>query len=74
VQGVLSTKDALGPVTGGMVLSTLIVYLAIYAFLTVAYVTTLFFMARKAGKGDKFDPQKEVIVGGERHTAIKAAD
>ena len=48
VQGVLKTQDALGPVTGGMVLSTLLVYLGIYAFLTVAYITTLFYMARKA--------------------------
>ena len=74
VQGVLSTKDALGPVSGGMVLSTLIAYLAVYAFLTVAYITTLFYMARKAGKGGKDDPQKQVIVGGERHTVIQAAE
>lgn len=74
VQGVLSTKDALGPVTGGMVLSTLIVYLSVYAFLTVAYITTIFYMAAKAGKGGKEDPQKQIIVGGERHTIIQAAE
>lgn len=75
VQGVLSTKDALGPVSGGMVLSTLIVYLSIYAFLTLAYIYTLFYMARKAGSGGARDPEKQVIAGSERLTAIpKAAE
>ncbi|MFT6084194.1 MAG: cytochrome d ubiquinol oxidase subunit I [Alphaproteobacteria bacterium] len=73
VQGVLLTKDALGSVTGGMVLSTLIVYLLIYAFLTVAYVTTLFYLARKAGDGSKQDPEKQVAVGMERNSAIASA-
>jgi cytochrome d ubiquinol oxidase subunit I len=48
VQGVLLTKDALGTASGGMVLSSLIVYLCVYAFLTVGYVTTVFYMAKKA--------------------------
>jgi len=73
VQGVLSTKDALGSITGGMVLSTLIVYLSIYAFLTVAYIFTLFYMARKAGSGGPRDPEKQIITGGERLTAIPKA-
>ncbi len=73
VQGVLSTKEALGPVSGGMVLSTLIVYLAIYAFVTIAYIYTLFYMARKAGSGSPRDPEKQVITGGERLTAIPRA-
>lgn len=70
VQGVLRTKDALGQVTGGMVLSTLLIYLAVYAFLTVAYITTIFYMARKAGDGSKLDPEKQIIIGGERNTAV----
>jgi cytochrome bd ubiquinol oxidase subunit I len=73
VQGVLSTKDALGPVSGGMVFSTLVVYLAIYAFLTIAYIYTLFYMARKAGTGDARDPEKQYIVGGERLTVATKA-
>ncbi|MEM7620993.1 MAG: cytochrome ubiquinol oxidase subunit I [Pseudomonadota bacterium] len=73
VQGVLTTKEALGPVTGGMVLSTLLVYLSIYAFLTIAYIVTLFHMARKAGDGSERDPERQIIQGGERHTAIAAA-
>lgn len=74
VYNVLSTEDALGPITGGMVMSTLIVYLAIYAFLTVAYIFTVFYMARKAGDGSESDPEKQVIIGGERLTVIKAVD
>lgn len=69
VEGVLSTKEALGPVSGGMVLSTLLVYLAIYAFLTVAYVYSLFYLARKAGSGDNRDPQRSRPLLGERHSS-----
>ncbi|WP_218048749.1 cytochrome ubiquinol oxidase subunit I [Curvivirga aplysinae] len=74
VQGVLSTKDALGSVSGGMVLSTLIMYLAVYAFLTVAYVTTLFYLARKAGDGSNRDPEKQTMSASERHTAMTPAE
>ena len=52
VQGVLLTKDALGTASGGMVLSSLILYLCVYAFLTVGYVTTVFYMARKASHSE----------------------
>ncbi len=69
VQGVLSTKDALGPISGGMVLSTLLVYLAIYAFLTVAYIYSLFYLARRAGDGGKRDPQRSTPLIGERHSS-----
>lgn len=69
VQGVLSTKDALGPVSGGMVLSTLLVYLSIYAFLTLAYIYSLFYLARRAGDGGKRDPQRSTPLLGERHSS-----
>jgi len=52
VQGVLLTKDALGPVSGGMVLSTLLAYLSVYVFLATGYVTTLFYLAAKAAQGN----------------------
>lgn len=68
VQGVLSTKDALGAVAAGMVLSTLLMYLFVYVFLTIAYVSTLFYMARKAGDGSDIDPEKQVVRGSERHS------
>jgi cytochrome d ubiquinol oxidase subunit I len=51
VQGVLKTAEALGPVPAGMVMSTLIVYLAIYAALTAAYIAVLSHLARKAAQG-----------------------
>lgn len=73
VEGVLSTKDALGPVSGGMVFSTLLVYLAVYAFLTVAYVYSLFYLARKAGEGGKRDPQRSTPLLGERHSSLAPA-
>ena len=58
VQGVMTTKEGLGNVTGGMVMSTLIVYLVIYAFVTIAYITTLFYLASKAQEENQ-DEQKQ---------------
>ena len=52
VQGVLTTKEALGPVAAPMVLSTLIAYLVVYALLLGAYVTVIFYLARKASRGE----------------------
>lgn len=46
VYGVLRTADTVAPHAPGMVLSTLIAYLAVYAFLLVAYVLVLMYMAR----------------------------
>lgn len=70
VQGVLTTEQALGSVSGGMVLSTLLIYLIIYTFLTIAYITTLFYMAKKAGDGSEYDPEKQFLPSGQRHAAI----
>ena len=52
VTGVLSTKEAVADVPAGMVLSTLITYLVIYAVLLVSYILVIFYLARKATKGD----------------------
>jgi cytochrome d ubiquinol oxidase subunit I len=50
VQGVLTTAEAVGPVAAGMVLTTLLSYLAVYALLLAAYVGALFHLAsRKQG-------------------------
>ena len=56
VQGVLKTYEAVADVPAPMVLSTLMVYLAIYAGLTLAYVTVLFYLARKAARGEQVGP------------------
>jgi cytochrome d ubiquinol oxidase subunit I len=47
VQGVLTTADAVGPIASGMVLTTLLAYLAVYAALLVAYVGVIFHLAKK---------------------------
>lgn len=52
VNGVLRTYEAVADVPAPMVLSTLLVYLAIYVGLTTAYVTVLFYLARKVARGE----------------------
>ncbi len=52
VTGVMQTYEAVADVPAPMVLSTLLVYLAIYVGLTLAYITVLFYLARKAARGD----------------------
>jgi cytochrome bd ubiquinol oxidase subunit I len=52
VTGVLSTRDAVADVPAGMVLGTLVMYLTVYAVLLVSYVLVIFYLARKATKGD----------------------
>ncbi|MEP2641793.1 cytochrome ubiquinol oxidase subunit I [Roseobacter sp.] len=58
VQGVLSTKDAVGDVPAGMVLGTLIGYLVIYAALIFAYIAVITYLARKASRGDPLSSRK----------------
>jgi cytochrome bd ubiquinol oxidase subunit I len=56
VQGVLTTEQAVAPVAAGMVLSTLIAYLVVYAALMLAYMGVITYMARKAAKGETLPP------------------
>ena len=51
VQGVLSTKQAVAHVAPDMVLTTLIAYLLVYAILLGAYITVIFYLARRASDG-----------------------
>lgn len=51
VQGILTTADAVSTVPAPMVAGTLVVYLSIYAALTLAYVGVLFYLARDASSG-----------------------
>lgn len=58
VSGLLLTKDAVTNVPADNVLFTLIMYLSLYTFLLIAYVTTLFLLARKGmqkATKDKYD-------------------
>jgi len=51
VTGVMTTEMAVADVPSGMVLSTLVTYLAVYAALTLAYVAVLVHLARRAAAG-----------------------
>jgi cytochrome d ubiquinol oxidase subunit I len=51
VQGVLSTKQAVADVPAPFVATSLVAYLSVYAVLLVAYIGVLFYLARKAAKG-----------------------
>jgi cytochrome d ubiquinol oxidase subunit I len=57
VTGVLTTKDAVSDVAAGMVLGTLLTYLAVYVVLLAAYIATVFGLARKASKGEALPPE-----------------
>jgi len=56
VYGVLTTAQAASAVPAPMIAATLVMYLALYAGLIVAYVTVLFHLARKAGAGKGAQP------------------
>ncbi len=50
VNGVLKTIDAASDVPAPMIGTSLAMYLALYAVLMVAFISTIFYMARKAGE------------------------
>ena len=50
VYGVLKTADAASTVPSGMIASTLLMYLTVYITLAIAYVSVVFYLARKAGE------------------------
>ena len=64
VQGVLTTKAAVADVPAPMVLTTLVIYLAVYAALILAYMGVITYMARKAARGEPL-PKDERVKGGE---------
>ncbi|AOZ10196.1 cytochrome ubiquinol oxidase subunit I [Cupriavidus malaysiensis] len=52
VYGVLTTAQAASKVPATMIGSTLVMYLTLYAALIAAYVSVVFYLARKAGEAD----------------------
>ena len=50
VQGVLTTKQAAANISTPLLASTLTMYLIVYALLLTAYISVLFYLARKAGE------------------------
>ena len=57
VYGVLRTADLVAPHPAGMVLSTLIAYLAVYAFLLVSYILVLMYMTQHPAMPTPETPQ-----------------
>lgn len=53
VHGILKTEQAVSDVSGTLVLTTLLSYLVVYVGLIIAYVATLFYLARKAASDDE---------------------
>lgn len=75
VQGVLRTEDAVSAVPAPMVGLTLGAYLIVYALLLVAFIATVFHLARKAGEGGKYDPEMDdKALGVERSSVPSAAE
>lgn len=74
VHGVLKTSDAVSHVPAPMVGLTLAAYLIVYAFLMVAFIATVLHLAKKAGQGDKYDPETNRALGIERRSALTAAE
>ena len=50
VYGVLKTADAASSVPSGMIATTFLMYLSVYVFLTLSYISVVFYLARKAGE------------------------
>ena len=55
VTGVMTTAQAVADIPAPMVASTLVTYLAVYLALTLAYVSVIFYLARRAAKGRPVD-------------------
>jgi cytochrome bd ubiquinol oxidase subunit I len=62
VQGVLTTKQAAATVSTPMLAGTLTMYVVMYALLLVAYVSVLFYLAKKAGSSETSQPQLNGLV------------
>ncbi len=58
VQGVMTTEQAVADVPAPMVLSTLIIYLVVYAALIFAYMGTITYLAYKASKGEPLSSRR----------------
>ncbi len=71
VTGVLTTEMAVADVPSGMVLSTLLAYLAVYGALTVAYIGVLTHLAMKAAKTGpaRGEPSNPSPIAGSLHAA-----
>lgn len=67
VQGILRTEDAISAVPPSMIASTFIGYLVLYVVLLAAYVSTLFYLAKKAGSPAISLNQSNLVGGQHAH-------
>ena len=58
VHGVMTTEQAVADVPAPMVLSTLIIYLTVYAALIVAYMGTITYLAWKNSRGEPLSTRR----------------
>ncbi len=63
VYGVLRTADAASAVPSGMIATTFAMYLLLYVALTIAYVSVVFYMARKAHAPNVTPPSEASLAG-----------
>lgn len=61
VNGVLTTAEAVTDIPSGNVAISLAMYLTVYAFLLVAYIKTLFYMARKSVQIEEYSAEEIAI-------------
>jgi cytochrome bd ubiquinol oxidase subunit I len=71
VHGVLKTVDAISSVPAPMIGVTLAMYLVVYVVLLIAFITTVFYMARKAAQQQLATPG---AAAGERRAIFSSAE
>ena len=64
VYGLLKTADAASAVPSGMIASTFAMYLTLYIALTVAYISVVFHLARKANDPASSTPTPPLTAAG----------
>jgi cytochrome d ubiquinol oxidase subunit I len=65
VTGVLTTEAAVGDIAAPMVMATLMAYLAVYLFLMIAYISVIYYLARRAAEGKRAtreDPRRDTPI------------
>jgi cytochrome bd ubiquinol oxidase subunit I len=63
VQGVLTTKQAAASIPTPMLAGTLAMYITVYLILLSAYISVLFYLARKAGRHHAPAPSSSKLAG-----------
>ncbi|MFQ3250335.1 MAG: cytochrome d ubiquinol oxidase subunit I [Glaciecola sp.] len=61
VSGVLTVADAVTDIPSGNVVMSLVMYLSVYVFLLIAYIKTLFYMARKSVQIEEYELAKSSL-------------